>query len=193
MKRVFAITCLLQFIVVATTTLPASASGKQIVPGRSIDSLHLGARDTVLKKLAPLPGYEEDSTMGHTWRAFRSSDGSHSLEVYMVRDDPGLITTIRQIRIASPYFHTSQGIHTGDSLSHILKAFPGVKLISRYTYTSKRVDVYDDRKRGIAFEFKPATTTSNEQCTAILIHPRGKSVTEEYMSEYKNLDGKPAG
>jgi len=193
MKAQFAVCCLLQSATISMVALPASAKGALIVPGHAVGSLRLGARDAVLQKLGhALPKHEGDTAMGRTWTTYKSNNGSHSLSVYTTRDGTGLITTICQVRIDSPYFHTSQGVHAGDNLLRILRVFPHARLASRFTASNKRVDLYDDKKNGIAFEFKPAADASQERCIAILIHPHGKSVTEEYSSEYEDLDDKPA-
>jgi len=124
--------------------------------------------------------------MGHTWAVYQSRDGRRQWNVYTVRDETGLITTIRQIEVNSPRFHTPQGIHCGDSLRKIHRYFPHAALIARGR-AGKSTELYDDKAQGIAFEVEPTQPMSQERCTAILIHPKGKSATEEYSSLFEPL------
>lgn len=91
---------------------------------------------------------------------------------------------VRQIRITSPKFNTQNEISTGKSLQEIQKAFPNIKLLAKYTdeKTKNLVEIYDSEANGIAFEF-----TQNE-CTAIIIHTKGKKVTEEYITLHPNME-----
>jgi len=187
MKLPIKIACLAQASAIAMLIIPAYAGGSTISPGHAVGPLRLGARASILDKIGhPAPGHEGDTAMGHTWAVYQSRDGRRQWHVYTVRDETGLITTIRQIEVNSPTFYTPQGIHTGDTLRTILRRFPHATLTARGTLR-KSIELYDDKAQGIAFEFKPAANVSQKRCTAILIHPKGKSATEEYASLFEPL------
>jgi hypothetical protein len=115
------IICALQAVALSLCMVPASANRSTIVPGGAVGPLRLGALDATMDKL----GYREegDTAMGRTWTPLILHHSKQMLLVYTIRDETGLITTIRQIEVASPNFKTPQGVHTGDSLRKVLRFF----------------------------------------------------------------------
>lgn len=175
--------CLLSIATVAT--LPATVdaapnySTHLIQPGKSLGPCKLGAWTTTLKALKSCAPQDNDAALGHYIDRYQASpsDACDTLRVYAVRDAAtgGEKETIEQVWTSSPTFATSSGVRVGDTLTHVKRAFPGISIAPSELNNGTKVAVYDDRKAGIAFIFR------NSKCSAIIIHPRGKSVTDEYM------------
>jgi len=86
--------------------------------------------------------------------------------------------TIDLIRSTVARFKTSGGIGVGRTLDEIRKNFPNAAPVDG-TPT-----VFDDIKRGIAFEFSSAPI-GHSVCIAVMVHPPGKSniATQEQVAE----------
>jgi len=163
-------------LAVGVATLPqasAQTGSNLIVPGRSIGQAHLGRYGAVY--LAKLPNPDaDDSGMGRyrsVWLSRKAGGRADTLYIYSVANDPRNIkplngVSIKLIRVTSPWYRTSKGLSTGSTLSQILGHFPGVRPADRSQ------TLYDDAKRGIAFEFA-GPARSGSACIAIMIHPPG--------------------
>jgi hypothetical protein len=60
--------------------------------------------------------------------------------------------TIDEVRVTSPWFHTRSGLSTASTLAQIRRAFPRLRREPPDRTVGKTM-IYDDSKRGIAFEF----------------------------------------
>ena len=155
-----------------------------IIPGKSVG---LTSLEENVEKLSELGEPDAtDSAMGKSWPTWVSKeDKKNELNIYTTYKNSEMNEkVVRQIRITSPQFETPTEITTGKSLQEIQKAYPEIKLVGKYTdeKTQKLVEIYDSERQGIAFEF-----TKNE-CVAIIIHTKGKKVTEEYMTFHPNME-----
>ncbi|WP_419802178.1 hypothetical protein [Mucilaginibacter sp.] len=146
--------------------VPAAAL---IVPGKSIGQITLRENaDSVYKALGkPDSG---DAAMGKslsTWFADHNPKG-YQTQVFCVRNlgNPDEnISRIKQIRVTSPYFKTSERIGAGSTLTEIQTKF---KVIKTASYADKKppYQIYDDKK-GIAFEIL------NGKCRAVIVYLPG--------------------
>ena len=156
----------------------------EIIPGERIGLTKLEENVATLSELGK-PDFS-DSAMGKSWSTWISKDGENNeLNIYSTYKDSEMKEkVVRQIRITSPKFKTSEEISTGKSLQEIQKAFPDIKLVTKYTdeKTKNLVEIYDAETNGIAFEF------TQNKCVAIIVHTKGKKVTEEYITLHPNME-----
>jgi len=152
-----------------------------IIPGKSIGLTQLGQNAETLASLGK-PDFS-DAAMGKAWATWYSKDGQKKeLNIYTTYKNSEMKEkVIRQIRITSPEFKTSDKIATGKSLNDIQKSFPKVKLVGGYNANGKAVQLYDDADSGIAFEIE------NDLCIGIIIHETGKKVTDEYITLHPDI------
>ncbi len=173
MKRILAILGLGAASVMAI--LPpaeAIAAANVIIPGESIGQTHLGSNgDLYLKKL-PKPD-ATDVGMSQFRGVWVSKKGSRTdtLYIHTVRNgalnvQPLSGSTIDDIRVTSPWYHTSGGISTGSTKAQILRSFPNARQVNG------NPNIYDDAKKGIAFEFAQ-NANAQSPCIAIMVHPSG--------------------
>ncbi len=105
-----------------------------------------------------------------------------------VRDGSGRHDYVEQVRVTSPWFVTPQGIHVGSRLSAVLAAFPQARPVPSDASppVHQRIALYDDRKQGITFEFANGRRVGSPPslCRAIVIHPKGQGVLDEYYPWY---------
>lgn len=153
-----------------------------IIPGKSIGHTQLGQNAETLSSLGK-PDFS-DAAMGKAWATWYSKDGKKKeLNIYTTYKDSEMKEkVIRQIRITSSEFKTWEGIAIGKSLNDIQKSYPKVKLVGEYNANGKTVQLYDDADSGIAFEIE------NDLCIGIIIHERGKKVTEEYITLHPDME-----
>lgn len=155
-----------------------------IIPGKKIGLTKLEENTETLSELGK-PDFS-DSAMGKSWATWISKDDENNeLNIYSTYKDSEMKEkVVRQIRITSPKFQTPSEISTGKSLQEIQKTFPDIKLVAKYTdeKTKNLVEIYDSETNGIAFEF-----TQNE-CASIIVHTKGKKVTEEYITLHPNME-----
>ncbi|WDO11987.1 hypothetical protein MH928_11680 [Flavobacterium sp. WW92] len=153
-----------------------------IIPGKSIGLTQLGQNAETLSSLEK-PDFS-DAAMGKAWATWYSKDGQKKeLNIYTTYKNSEMKEkVIRQIRITSPEFKTSEGIAIGKSLNDIQKGFPKVKIVGEYNANGKAVQLYDDADSGIAFEIE------NDLCIGIIIHEMGKKVTEEYITLHPDME-----
>lgn len=147
-----------------------------IVPGQRIGLTALEQNAETLSSLGK-PDFS-DAAMGKAWATWYSKDGQKKeLNIYTTYKDSEMREkVIRQIRITSPEFKTSEGIATGKSLTDIKKVYPDLTLVGKYKANGQPIELYDAVDSGIAFELQ------NDSSVSIIIHKSGKKVTEEYLT-----------
>jgi hypothetical protein len=156
-----------------------------IVPGSSMAGVALGPNGLQeLKKLGK--PYRVDRGMSQTRQVWKWSRPEGRLDTFFVHTvSNGVIdakppdgVTIDLIRSTVARFKTSGGIGVGRTLDEIRQNFPDVAPIDR-TPT-----IFDDVKRGIAFEFSTAPI-GHSVCIAVMVHPPGHSniATQEQVAE----------
>lgn len=157
-----------------------------IVPGKSIGNIAIEMNADSLQTILGKPDLS-DAAMGKAWLTWFSKVSDtvtgNELNIYTEYKNDGMTEkVVRQIRITSDEFLTADGIRTGKSLDDISTVFPKIKLIGHYdTTTPIPVSVYDATDDGIAFE------TENNICTGIIIHPKGRPVSEEYITFHPDM------
>jgi hypothetical protein len=163
-----------------------------IVPGSSIAGVALGPNGLQeLKKLGK--PYRVDRGMSQTRQVWKWSRPEGRLDTFFIHTvNNGVIdakpadgVTIDLIRSTVARFKTSGGIGVGRTLDEIRKSFPDVRPVEG-TPT-----IFDDVKRGIAFEFSTAPI-GHSVCIAVMVHPPGQSniATQEQVAEVLEHDSK---
>jgi hypothetical protein len=163
-----------------------------IVPGSSIAGVSLGPNGfQELKKLGS--PYRVDRGMSQTRQVWKWSRPEGRLDTFFVHTvNNGVIDakpsnglTIDLIRSTVARFKTSGGIGVGKTLDEIRKYFPDAAPVDG-TPT-----IFDDVKRGIAFEFSSAPI-GHSICIAVMVHPQGRShiATQEQVAEVLEHGGK---
>jgi hypothetical protein len=156
-----------------------------IAPGASVAGISLGPNGLEeLKKLGK--PYRIDRGMSQTRQVWKWSRPEGRLDTFFVHTvNNGVIDakpadglTIDLIRSTVARFKTSGGIGVGRTLDEIRKNFPDAAPVDG-TPT-----IFDDVKRGIAFEFSSAPI-GHSVCIAVMVHPPGKSniATQEQVAE----------
>jgi hypothetical protein len=156
-----------------------------IVPGSSMGGVSLGPNGLQeLKKLGK--PYRIDRGMSQTRQVWKWSRPEGRLDTFFIHTvNNGVIDaqpadgmTIDLIRSTVARFKTASGIGVGSTLDQIRKSFPDVAPVEG-TPT-----IFDDVKRGIAFEFS-AAPIGHSICIAVMVHPPGKSniATQEQVAE----------
>lgn len=145
-----------------------------IVPGVSLAGVSLGAQGAQeLKKLGK--PYRVDRGMSQTrqvWKWLRPDGRLETFFIHTVNNgvigaQPADGVTIDLIRSTTAQFRTADGIAVGSTLEQIRRSFPDVAAVDG-TPT-----IFDDAKRGIAFEFSSAPI-NHSICIAVMVHPSGK-------------------
>jgi len=156
-----------------------------IVAGSSMAGISLGPNGLQeLKKLGK--PYRIDRGMSQTRQVWKWSRPEGRLDTFFVHTvNNGVIDakpadglTIDLIRSTVARFKTSGGIGVGRTLDEIRKNFPDAAPVEG-TPT-----IFDDVKRGIAFEFSSAPI-GHSVCIAVTVHPQGQShiATQEQVAE----------
>jgi len=156
-----------------------------IVPGSSIAGISLGP--TGLQELKKLgKPYRIDRGMSQTRQVWKWSRPEGRLDTFFIHTvNNGVIDakpadgmTIDLIRSTVARFKASGGIGVGSTLDQIRKGFQDAAPVEG-TPT-----IFDDLKRGIAFEFSSAPI-GHSICIAVMVHPRGQSkiATQEQVAE----------
>src|ERR1700751_5899457 len=163
-----------------------------IVPGSSIAGVALGPNGLQeLKKLGK--PYRVDRGMSQTRQVWKWARPEGRLDTFFVHTvNNGVIAakpadggTTDLIRSTVARFKTSGGIGVGRTLDEIRKYFPDVAPVQG-TPT-----IFDDVKRGIAFEFSTAPI-GHSICIAVMVHPQSQShiATQEQVAEVLEHVGK---
>lgn len=163
----------------------AGTQDTSIVPGASMAGVSLGPKGTQeLKKLGK--PYRIDRGMSQTrqvWKWLRPEGRVETFFIHTVNNgvidaQPADGVTIDLIRSTTARFRTTDGIAVGSSLEQIRRSFPGVAPVEG-TPT-----IFDDVKRGIAFEFSSAPI-NHSICIAVMVHPPAETnvVTQQQVAE----------
>lgn len=162
-----------------TTALPPPA--QLVVPGRSLGRLRLGA--DVATALPPLgPAAYGDAAMMKAWVTwYGQGHPPAQLDVYTALV-PGQDShkTVQVVRATSPYFRLANGLRNGSTLTQIRAAYGQLPLAATYQVPAGTRYLYDDVRRGIAFELDGPVAGSH--CRALLIHWPGRAVANTYLS-----------
>jgi hypothetical protein len=163
----------------------AAANEASIVPGVSLEGIALGPNGlNELKKLGEPDRIDRGmSQTRQVWRSLRPEGRVETIFIHTVNNGvidakPADGLTIDLIRTSMARFQTASGIRVGSTLDQIRKSFPDIAPVDA-TPT-----IFDDVKRGIAFEFS-SSPIGHSICIAIMIHPPGKSniATQEQVAE----------
>ena len=186
MKKLKAVLFVL-VVSITNSTLADSINTEElsIVPGSSLAGVSLGPNGLQeLKKLGK--PYRIDRGMSQTREVWKWSRPEGRLDTFFIHTvSNGVIdaqptdgVTIDLIRSTVARFKTSSGIRVGSTLDQIRKSFPDVAPVDG-TPT-----IFDDGKRGIAFEFSSAPI-GHSVCIAVMVHPTGKTniATQEQVAE----------
>ncbi len=160
-----------------------------IVPGVGIGRTNLGPDGTEYLKRLPSPdafdaGMMQDNLV---WTSKTEGRALQTLYIHTVANgatgaQPESGVTIDQIRVTSPIYHTPGGLHPGSTFAAIRHQFPDVRKVRGDE------DIYDDVRRGIAFEFAPGKT----RCIAITVYPKGSVVGVADAAEVRDVLMNPA-
>jgi hypothetical protein len=163
----------------------AATDEASIVPGVSLEGIALGPNGlNELKKLGKPDRIDRGmSQTRQVWRSLRPEGRVETIFIHTVNNGvidakPADGLTIDLIRTSMARFQTVSGIRVGSTLDQIRKSFPDIAPVEG-TPT-----IFDDVKRGIAFEFS-SSPIGHSICIAIMIHPPGKSniATQEQVAE----------
>jgi hypothetical protein len=151
----------------------AQAGSNLIIAGESIGQTRLGRYGAAYLAKLPAPD-ADDSGMGRyrsVWLSRKQRGHADSLYIYSVANGPREIkpfngVSIKLIRVTSPWYRTPDGLSTGSRLDQILRRFPHAQP------SDDSQSLYDDVKKGIAFEFAGHAAASS-RCMAIMVHPPG--------------------
>jgi hypothetical protein len=163
-----------------------------VVPGTSIAGVPLGPNG--LQELNKLgKPYRVDREMSQTRQVWKWSRPEGRWDTFFVHTvNNGVIdakpaggVTIDLIRTTIARFKTSGGVGVGATLEEIRKDFPDAAPVDGAP------TIFDDGKRGIAFEFSSAPI-GHSICIAVMVHPQGQSniATQEQVAEVLEHGGK---
>ncbi|SJZ98891.1 hypothetical protein SAMN04488128_102175 [Chitinophaga eiseniae] len=149
----------------------------KIVPGESIGQVKLEMPANELASLGkPDTG---DAAMMKAWRIWygrRKGGAVDSAAVLAVFTAMRTQDTqyVKEIRVTSRRFRTAEKVGAGSTMTAIRKAYPGLKLVKVYAAKNKsrRIEVYDDEKLGIAFETANARSR-RALCSMVVVHTPG--------------------
>jgi hypothetical protein len=162
----------------------SQGSNNLIVPGTSIGKALIGANADSLELLFGKPDLS-DAAMGKAWLTWYGKkrdehNNKTQLDIYTAYKDTSMREkTVQQIRTTSSYFKTENGVHVYSALAEIKHAFPGITQMKQNVGDAKKFTVYDDVKKGIAFEV--VDVNGQQICRAIFIHQKSKKVADIYI------------
>lgn len=162
-------------------SLPAAAPtpAQLVVPGRSLGSLQLGA--DVATMAAYGPAAYGDAAMQKGWATwYGSGHPAAQLDVYSTLV-PGQDThkSVQVVRATSTYFCLANGLRCGSTLRQIQASYGKLPLATSYELKAGTRYLYDDVKRGIAFELDGQASTSH--CRALVVHRPGQAAAKTYL------------
>ncbi|RZK52032.1 MAG: hypothetical protein EOO59_14200 [Hymenobacter sp.] len=155
----------------------SAAPNAAVVPGRSLGNVTLGADASSLAALGP-PS-TSDAAMQKawvTWYGARPAGGGPrtQLDVYTAPANNDVDHhTVQVVRATSPWFHVANGLRVGTSLRAIRAAYGALPLVATYRLATGPRYLYDDARRGIAFELDGQA--SGSRCRALLVHAPGQA------------------
>ena len=158
-------------------------ANKLIVAGESIGKAVLNTDAANLETEFGKPDMS-DAAMGKAWLTWYGKKDEHNnktqLDIYTTYKDTSMREkTVQQIRTTSSFFSTDNNVHVYSSLNEIRKAFPAIQKLNKLPDNNRDIFVYDDVQSGIAFEI--ADANGQKICTAIIVHIKGKKVSDIYI------------
>lgn len=162
-----------------------------IIPGKSIGNIAL---EETVDSLAFLGQPDlSDAAMGKAWLTWYSTNskrvnGKSELNIYTTyKDNEMKEKVVRQIRVTSPDFKTTEDLGTGKSFEAISTALAELDFLGSFRKpgSDNTVELYDATNSGIAFEIE--NTGSEKICIAVIVHTPGRKVTEEYITFHPDL------
>lgn len=173
---------LLSALLLGTASAASAATPEAylVVPGHRIGHTLLG-RDGA-RTLAALPKPTRSdagaSQRYYVWTSPSAHGKPHTLFVHAVTNGARNVkpvdgVTIDTVRVTSPAFATQSGLHVGSTLSQIRHQFPHLRSVKLF---SNPHTLYDDKARGIAFEF-PAHPNASSRAIAVTVHTPGLAAT----------------
>ena len=170
-------------------SIPLRAPDIMIIAGKSIGKVTLGTEASALENLLGKPDLS-DAAMGKAWLTWKGKRDSHNnlpeLNIYITYRDTSMREKIvRQIRTTSPDFSTGNGLSVYSSFDKLRKEFPGIKKVAGYQEDGREILMFDDRDKGIAFEF--AIAGRELICTGIIVHEKGKGVNDIYITLHPEM------
>lgn len=161
----------------------ADTSSNLIIPGRKIGKAVLNMDASDLEQLFGKPDLS-DAAMGKAWMTWYGKRDGHNnkteLNIYTAyRDSTMMEKSVQQVRTTSSYFSTENNIHVYSSMNEIKKVFPDIQKVDDMKQEGGSVTVYDDVKKGIAFEV--ADANNQHICIAIFVHNKGEKLTDIYI------------
>ena len=151
-----------------------------VVPGRSLGSLKLEADVATMASYGPA-AYGDNAMMKgwSTW--FGTGHPPAQLDVYSTMT-PGQDThkSVQVVRATSTYFRLANGLRNGSTLHQVQECYGKLPLTATYKLSAGKRYLYDDVKRGIAFELDGQASTSH--CQALVVHLPGKPAAQIYLA-----------
>lgn len=114
-----------------------------------------------------------------TWRGSRPATGRAPTQLDVYTAPAGTDVdhhTVQVVRATSPWFHLANGLRPGARLSAIRQAYGPLPLATTYRVAGHLHYLYDDVKRGVAFETDG--TASGSRCQAVLVHLPGQAIAK---------------
>ncbi len=158
----------------AAPVLAAPSNAFLVVPGHRIGHTLLGHDGAYMLAHLPEPA-RSDAGMSQrhfVWTSPAAHGTQNTLFVHAVSNGalnvkPLSGLTFDTIRVTSPSFATQNGLHVGSTLAQIQRLFPHLRP------ANSDATLYDDKKRGIAFEFA-RQPGANTRAIAISVHTPGQ-------------------
>ncbi|RYY21193.1 MAG: hypothetical protein EOO36_01440 [Cytophagaceae bacterium] len=169
--------CLVTLLFLGAAPLPP---GRLVVPGRSLGSLKLGADVATMASYGPA-AYGDNAMMKgwNTW--FGTGHPPAQLDVYSTMT-PGRAPhkSVQVVRATSPYFKLANGLRNGSTLHQVRECYGQLPLTATYQLPGGQRYLYDDVRRGVAFELDGQASTSH--CRALVVHLPGQPAAHIYLA-----------
>jgi hypothetical protein len=157
---------------------PSPTPAQLVVPGRSLGSLRLGTDPAA--SLPPLgPPANTDGAMLKAWATWYGQGRPPAqLDVYTAPPpgDDGSHKSVQVVRATSTYFRLANGLRNGSTLAQIKAVYGRLPLATTYRLAAGTRYLYDDARRGIAFETDG--TANSSHCRALIVHLPGQAVAQ---------------
>ena len=144
-----------------------------IVPGQSLGHVRIG-RNPVSMFDEFGRSTSEDAGAGWAWATWFGPQGGR-LDIFSRRRDDQETVDVRLVRVTSAKFRLANGLRTGASAARFKRAYPGARTWGRYPSAVGRVTIWDDVRRGVAWEATPSGTV-----LAITVHARREPLPEHF-------------
>jgi hypothetical protein len=171
---------MLYFLITLLSFTAPLPPAQLVVPGRSLGSLKLGADVATMASYGPA-AYGDNAMMKgwNTW--FGTGHPPAQLDVYSTLT-PGQDThkSVQVVRATSTYFQLANGLRNGSTLHQVQECYGKLPLTATYKLPTGKRYLYDDVKRGIAFECDGQGSTSH--CRALVVHLPGKPAAQIYLA-----------